>query len=47
MSIILKLFAGNVTRTCGLNNEWLPAKVYCIREEIDMVIAEVGLIVLI
>lgn len=35
--------SGNVTRTCGLNNEWLPAKVYCIREQISMVLTEVGL----
>ena len=36
-------FVGNVTRTCGINNEWLPAKIYCIREQISMVFAEVGL----
>lgn len=32
---------GNITRTCGLNNQWLPAKIYCIREQIDMVFTEV------
>ena len=36
-------FIGNVTRTCGLSNEWLPSKVYCIREKIETVLAEVGL----
>ena len=44
---IIKLLVGNVTRTCGLDNEWLPAKVYCIREEIDMILTEVGLIILV
>ena len=38
----IQVFIGNVTRTCGLNNEWLPAKVYCIREQISMVFAEVS-----
>lgn len=35
-------FIGNVTRACNLSNEWLPAKVYCIREKIEIVLAEVG-----
>ena len=34
---------GNVTRTCGLDNEWLPAKIYCMSDEISMVFAEVCL----
>jgi len=44
MYFIDNYLTGNVTRQCGLNNEWLPAKIYCIREQISIVFAEVCLI---
>ena len=37
----MTIVTGNVTRTCGVNNEWLPAKIYCISDEFSMVFTEV------
>ena len=36
MCFIDNYLIGNVTRKCGHNNEWLPAKIYCIREQISI-----------
>lgn len=36
------MFVGNVTRTCGSDNHWQPAKIYCIREEINQIFAQVS-----
>ena len=47
MSFIDDYLTGNVTRTCDLNNEWLPAKVYCIHKKISVVFTEVCLTYLI
>jgi len=41
--ININTLIGNVTRTCGLNNEWLPAKINCIHEQFSMILAEVCL----
>ena len=36
------IFVGNVTRTCGFDNQWQPAKIYCVREQIKKIFAEVS-----
>jgi len=43
LCIINNILIGNITRMCGLNNEWLPAKINCIHEEFSMAFAEVCL----
>ena len=37
----LVINAGNVSRTCGADNQWKPAKIFCIRNQFTMLTDQV------